>query len=287
MSEQLPYIKRILSTVFALVLTVLTLTTDGIDLLSQSRRTDISSTNIVGVDAYFHSQGITTDGQTLFFSSKTTLIQTTDDAKTVINANYRAIPDELSEKYAIKHIGGLSYYNGYIYAGLEDSKQWHYPIVGVYDAKTLEMVDYYILDAAKVTRGLPWVCVNPENGLLYCCDHSKQPTKLLVYDTADGMRFIKEIPLRETVEEIQGAEFFGGFILAATNDETQAIYKISPTDGSVEKLLDRNLTKFSEGEGLTVIIKDGKPVILAMDMGPLFVNAFVREYEINVADGLE
>lgn len=279
MSEQFTYIKKILSTVFALVLTVLTLTTDGIDRISQSRRTDIMSTNIVGVDAYFHSQGMTTDGQTLFFSSKTTLIRTEDDAKTVIKANYRAIPDELSEKYAIEHIGGISYYNGYIYAGLEDSKQWNYPIVGVYDAGTLNLVDYYILDAQQVTRGLPWVCVNPENGLLYCCDHSKQPTKLLVYDTGDSMRFVKEIPLSETVESIQGAEFFDGFILAATNDETQAIYKISPDDGIAEKVIDRNLTKFSEGEGMTVMIKDGKPVILAMDMGPLFVNAFVREYE--------
>ncbi|MGN1443783.1 MAG: hypothetical protein ACI4XE_08035, partial [Acutalibacteraceae bacterium] len=223
----------------------------------------------------------TTDGQTLFFSSKTTLIQTTDDAKTVIRANYHAIPDELSEKYEIQHIGGLSYYNGYIYAGLEDSKQWNYPIVGVYDAGTLELVDYYILDAGQVTRGLPWVCVDPETGLLYCCDHSKQTTKLLVFDTADSMRFVKEIPLSETVESIQGAEFFGGVLLAATNDETQAIYKINPADGSVVKLLDRNLTKFSEGEGMTVMVKDGKPVLLAMDMGPLFVNAFVREYDMS------
>lgn len=39
----------------------------------------------------------------------------------------------------------------------------------------------------------------------------------------------------------QGAEFFGGFILAAANDETQAVYQISPADGSVEKIFDRNL----------------------------------------------
>ncbi|MGN0443267.1 MAG: hypothetical protein ACI4F5_01465 [Acutalibacteraceae bacterium] len=285
MNDQFTYIKKILSSVFALVLAVLTVTTDGIDLITKSQRCEVSSTNIVGIDAYFHSQGITTDGQTLFFSSKTTLIQTEGDAKTIINANYSAIPDELSEKYSIKHIGGLSYYNGYIYAGLEDSKQWNYPIVGVYDAKTLNLVDYYILDAEQVTRGLPWVCVSSENGLLYCCDHSKQPTKLLVYDTADGMRFVREIPLNETVEEIQGAEFFDGFILAATNDETQAIYKISPDSGSVEKLIDRNLTKFSEGEGMTVMMKDGKPVILAMDMGPLFVNTFVREYDISAVTG--
>ena len=272
------FVNKLVSVAFAVLLIPFSVLTHGIDLISAGERTDTAKTNIVGVGAYFRSQGITTDGDTLFFSSKTTLIQTEADAKTVINANYSAIPDELAEKYGIKHIGGLSYYNGFIYAGLEDSKVWDYPIVGVYDASTLELVDYYILDCETVTRGLPWVCVNPENGLLYCTDHSKQPTKLLVYDTADGMKPAGEIPLSQTVAAIQGAEFYGGIIYAASNDETQAIYTINPSDGSVEKLTDRCLTQFSEGEGMTIMIKGGKPVIIALDMGPLFINAFVREY---------
>ncbi len=274
------FVNKLVSVAFAVLLIPFSVLTHGIDLISAGERTDTAKTNIVGVGAYFRSQGITTDGDTLFFSSKTTLIQTEADAKTVINANYSAIPDELAEKYGIKHIGGLSYYNGFIYAGLEDSKVWDYPIVGVYDAGTLELVDYYILDCETVTRGLPWVCVNPENGLLYCTDHSKQPTKLLVYNTADGMKPAGEIPLSQTVAAIQGAEFYGGIIYAASNDETQAIYTINPSDGSVEKLTDRCLTQFSEGEGMTIMIKGGKPVIIAMDMGPLFINAFVREYDV-------
>ena len=125
---------------------------------------------------------------------------------------------------------------------------------------------------------MPWVCVNPENGYLYCTDHSKNPTKLLVYDAENGMSFVEEVPLSESVYAIQGAEFCGGVLYAATNDDTQAIYKIDPSTGEVEKLLDRNLTRFSEGEGMTVMMKNGAPVIVAMDMGPLFINAFVREY---------
>ena len=71
---------------------------------------------------------------------------------------------------------------------------------------------------------------------------------------------------------------YRNLLYAATNDDTQAIYKIDPSTGEVEKLLDRNLTRFSEGEGMTVMMKNGAPVIVAMDMGPLFINAFVREY---------
>ena len=270
-------INKILSVIFAALLIPFTVLTHGIDLISAGERTDTEKTNIVGIGAYFHSQGMTSDGETLYFSSKTTLIRTESDAKTLINANYFAIPDELKE-LGIAHIGGLSFYNGYIYAGLEDSKVWDYPIVGVYDAESLELVEYYILDAEMITRGLPWVCVNPENGYLYCTDHSKNPTKLLVYDTADEMKFIKEVALEESPYAIQGAEFFGGTIYAATNDDTQAIYTINPDSGEVEKLFDRNLTSGSEGEGMTFMVRDGKTVLVAMDMGPLFINAFVREY---------
>ena len=174
----------------------------------------------------------------------------------------------------------MSFYNGKIYAGLEDSKVWDYPIVGVFDAVTLELVEYYIMDADLITRGLPWVCVNPENGYLYCTDHSKQPTKILVYDTANKMEFVQEVALSEMVPSIQGAEFLDGTLYAATNDETQSIYKINPSTGVAEKYLNRNLIKGSEGEGMTFMVKDGKPVLIAMDMGPLFINAFVREYTV-------
>lgn len=270
-------LNKVLSIVFAVVLVPFSVLTHGIDLISEGERTDTEKTNIVGIGAYFHSQGMTSDGETLYFSSKTTLIRTESDAKTLVNANYFAIPDELKD-LGIAHIGGLSFYNGYIYAGLEDSKVWDYPIVGVYDTESLELVDYYILDAEMITRGLPWVCVNPENGYLYCTDHSKNPTKLLVYDTANEMSFVKEIALEESPYAIQGAEFFNDTIYAATNDDTQAVYTIDPDSGEVEKLFDRNLTSGSEGEGMTFMVRDGETVLVAMDMGPLFINAFVREY---------
>ena len=271
---------KLISTVLAVIFIPFSVLTGGIDLATSGGHTDTAKTNIVGLGAIFRSQGMTTDGETFYFSSKTTLIRTKTDAKTVIDADYSAIPDELKE-LGIAHIGGLSYYDGYIYAGLEDSKVWDYPIVGVYDAETLDFVDYYILDCETVTRGLPWVCVDPETGYLYCTDHSKKPTKLLVYDTASEMEFVKEIPLSFSVPSIQGAEFHNGILYAATNDETKAIYKINPVSGEVEKHLDRNLLG-GEGEGMTFITKEnGETILVAMDMGTIFINAFVREYPVN------
>lgn len=271
---------RLISLFLAVICLPISALTYGIDLISVADRTDESRVNVAGVGAYFRSQGMTSDGDTLYFSSKTALIRTKGNARTLIAANYSAIPDELAENYGIKHIGGISYYDGYIYAGLEDSKVWDHPLIGVYDAETLEFVKFYETDSEVITRGMPWVSVDPETGYLYCGDHSKKPTKLLVYDVENDMSFVREIPLSECVPSIQGAEFLNGVLYAATNDETQAIYRIYQ-DGTVEKYLDRNLTSGSEGEGMTFFEKKGKTVLLAMDMGPLVVNAFVREYAVD------
>lgn len=274
------FISKFLSVILTVIMLPLSVLTSGIDLFGAPGYSEETKTNVAGIGAYFRSQGITTDGETFYFSSKTTIIRTESDYITPVNANYSAIPDELKDNYGIAHIGGMSYYNGYIYAGLEDSKVWDYPIVGVYDAETLELVDYYIMDADLITRGLPWVCVDPETGYLYCTDHSKTPTKILVYDTANEMAFVEEFPLEVSIPSIQGAEFYNGTLYAATNDDTQAIYKINVSTGESEKYIDRNLILFSEGEGLTVTVKDGKPYLVAIDLGAIFVNTLVREYAI-------
>ena len=47
---------------------------------------------------------------------------------------------------------------------------------------------------------------------------------------------------------------YKGMLYAATNDDTQAIYKIDPVSGEVSKYFDRNLTKGSEGEGISHLV---------------------------------
>ncbi len=284
------FLVRLASLILSVIMIPLSGVTYCLDLFSANDRQDTSQVNIVGLGAYFRSQGITCDGESLYFSSKTTLVKTETDARTIEAENYSAIPKELAEKYGIKHIGGLSYYNGRIYAGMEDSKVWNYPTVGVFDANSLELAEYYILDMKTtdengeerlaVSRGLPWVAVDPASGLLYCTDHSKQPEKLLVFDTADSMKYVKEIPLDFSIPSIQGAEFLGGVLYAATNDDTQAIYRIDVDTGKTCKIIDRNLTRGSEGEGMTFAVKNGETKLIAIDLGPMFINAFVRQYDM-------
>lgn len=274
--------RRLAALSLAAFMTFLSALTLGIDALSAGKRhPEVSKDNVLLIGAAERSQGITTDGKYYYFSSKWGLTKSELDGKTRVKSNPLAIPKELKDEYGLAHIGGISYSkaDNCIYAGLEDSKVWEYPVVAVYDADTLKFTGrYYILDKALHTRGLPWVAVDNDRGLLITLDHSKKANELIFYDIADNMKYVGSVKLSETVRSIQGAEMYGGMLYTATNDDTQAVYKIDPKSGEVSKYFDRNLTKGSEGEGITVLETADGAVFHAIDMGPLFINAFIRHY---------
>lgn len=274
--------RRLAALSLAAFMTFLSALTLGIDALSAGKRhPEVSKDNVLLIGAAERSQGITTDGKYYYFSSKWGLTKSELDGKTRVKSNPLAIPKKLKDEYGLAHIGGISYSkaDNCIYAGLEDSKVWEYPIVAVYDADTLKFTGrYYILDKALHTRGLPWVAVDNDRGLLITLDHSKKANELIFYDIADNMKYVGSVKLSETVRSIQGAEMYRGMLYAATNDDTQAVYKIDPKSGEVSKYFDRNLTKGSEGEGITVLETADGAVFHAIDMGPLFINAFIRHY---------
>lgn len=274
--------RRLAALSLAAFMTFLSALTLGIDALSAGKRyPEVSKDNVLLIGAAERSQGITTDGKYYYFSSKWGLTKSELDGKTRVKSNPLAIPKKLKDEYGLAHIGGISYSkaDNCIYAGLEDSKVWEYPVVAVYDADTLKFTGrYYILDKALHTRGLPWVAVDNDRGLLITLDHSKKANELIFYDIADNMKYVGSVKLSETVRSIQGAEMYGGMLYAATNDDTQAVYKIDPKSGEVSKYFDRNLTKGSEGEGITVLETADGAVFHAIDMGPLFINAFIRHY---------
>ena len=274
--------RRLAALSLAAFMTFLSVLTLGIDALSAGKRhPEVSKDNVLLIGAAERSQGITTDSKYYYFSSKWGLTKSELDGKTRVKSNPLAIPRELKDEYGLAHIGGISYSkaDNCIYAGLEDSKVWEYPIVAVYDADTLKFTGrYYILNKALHTRGLPWVAVDNDRGLLITLDHSKKANELIFYDIADNMKYVGSVKLSETVRSIQGAEMYGGMLYAATNDDTQAVYKIDPKSGEVSKYFDRNLTKGSEGEGITVLETADGAVFHAIEMGPLFINAFIRHY---------
>ncbi len=267
---------EVLSRVLSIFLTVITAITGAAESFAGERYECVSKEETVLVDAWFRSQDVTTDGENWYYSCKTSLEKTTIDGERVA-MNLDAIPQQLKE-IGIAHIGGISYYDGKIYAGLEDSKVWNYPMVGIYDAETLEIIDWFYISTEHMTRGCPWVAVDGERGLIYFAE-CKVSTCLVAYDLYTH-EFVKTIPMSQEVTVIQGGEVCGDVLYVATNDETQSVWSINVVSGETTKLFDRELTWPGEGEGITVLETEDGAFLHALDVGALFINTYLRHYAL-------
>ncbi|MBR3767427.1 MAG: hypothetical protein IKL10_04195 [Clostridia bacterium] len=240
---------------------------------------------VIGLETLTRSQDVTTDGEYFYFSGKGALEKTNLSCDKIIALNYNAIPDELKEKYNSQHIGGISYYDGIIYAALEDSKEWNYPIIALYDAETLEYTGTcFELPTTLQTRGVPWVAVDGENGVAYTGD-SRNYTEIYKFSLSD-FTYIETITLSSEVEKIQGAEIADGKLYAGTNDMKRAVFTIDLTTGEITKLFDRIAYEYKlidnfggEGEGLTLLPMEDGTYIHTLQLGALFVDSSLRHYK--------
>lgn len=244
-----------------------------------------SENAVVGLETLTRSQDVTTDGEYFYFSGKGALEKVDLQCETIIELNHNAITDELKEKYNSQHIGGISYFDGIIYAALEDSGEWQHPVIALYDADTLEYTGVcYELPTSLQTRGVPWVTVDGENGVAYTGD-SRNYTEIYKFSLTD-FTYIETIGLSEEIVKIQGAEVFEGRLYVGTNDMTRAVFTVDPVNGEVTKLFDRIMYEYKlidnfggEGEGLTVLPMDDGTYIHTLQLGALFVDSSLRHYK--------
>lgn len=242
-----------------------------------------SNTRTVGLETFTRSQGVTTDGESWIFSGDGKLTRVSLDGESVIASNTKALKP--FEEYGSDHIGGISYYEGMIYASVEDGDSFSYPVVAIYDSETLEFTGKYKLISTDILfRGCPWVCCDGERGFFYV-GNSRNCTELYAFDL-ETMEYVKTIPLASEIFKIQGAEMYEGFMIAATNDDTRAVYKIDIETGVYEKLFDRIMyvpkliDNFGgEGEDITVLPMEDGTVFHALDLGALFIDSNLRHYK--------
>lgn len=281
--------KSIIYKVFAVVFAALLTLTNGVNgLLNGDIYPYDSNSKVVGLESLERAQGVTTDGEYWYFSGKTSLVKIGFDNQTVYAYNYKALDGELSENYNSKHIGGISYYNGYIYASLEDSKQWQHPVIALYDAETLEYTGIcHEVSSDILTRGIPWVAVDAENGFIYA-SHSKTVEEIHCFDL-DTFEYVKSFAVSDPMDAIQGGEVYKGKLYVGTNDSTRAVYTIDVKSGKVEKLFDRIMYQpklidnfGGEGEDLTVYPMEDGTLIHALDIGALFIDSNLRHYKWDV-----
>ena len=272
------------SKIISLVMSCLMLLTGGLNMLFNGdiyKPESVDST--IGLSTFAKSQGITNDGESWYFSGKKILLK--QNIKTGKTEAINLKPFKGLEDLGVKHMGGISYYNGLIYVAMEDSKVWNSPTVALFDAETLEFTGKYnVFDTEILFRGCPWVCCDAERKCIYV-GNSRNAVEIYSFDI-ETFEFIKTIPLDREVKAIQGAEMYNGKIIAATNDATRAVYEIDPDTGSYEKLFDRIMYEpklidnfGGEGEGITVLEMEDGTVFHALNLGTLFIDANLRHYK--------
>ena len=242
-----------------------------------------SVTRTVGFETFTRSQGVTTDGESWIFSVDGKLTKVSLDGETVTASNKKAL--EPFKEYGSDHIGGISYYNGKVYASVEDGDSFSYPIVAVYDGESLEFTGKYkVISTDILFRGCPWVCCDGDRGVFYV-GNSRNCTEIYAFDL-ETMEYVKTIPLESEIFKIQGAEMYDGFMIAGTNDSTRAVYKLNVESGRYEKMFDRIMyvpkliDNFGgEGEDITVLPMEDGTLFHALDIGALFIDSNLRHYK--------
>lgn len=217
-----------------------------------------------GPDRFFRSQGVASDGRSLFFSWNLGLSRTEiDDTSVVLTDNTtEAIPDDLIATNH-NHIGDIDVADGILYAPIEDGPAYAAPWVVLYDARTLQPTGRKYLLPAHIQRdGVPWVAVDKPRGVAYSMEWNDNG-KLFVYRLKD-FQLIRTVDLSQPVPRIQGAKLFRGQLYASRdNGAEHSVVAIDPGSGRVTHLFDRNLGHDYEAEGIAFVLRPSGSMMVA------------------------
>lgn len=242
--------------------------------------------------ALLMGQGITTDGEYYYTSGAlaavdiTALAKFTVDDMEIVKSKVNPLPKEVSKR-GDDHIGGISYYNGKIYASVEDSEDYIYPCIVVFDCETLEATgEVYELNKEDYDDGVPWCAVDGETGYLYASKWNDIKT-IYAYDINDGMKLVKEIPLTgiDTIHRIQGGEFYNGTLYLSNdckdNGIIKNIYSVNVETGEVAVAAERNVGGDNvEAEGITFTPTADGAVMHVLDYNKV-IGIFVHHYKVD------
>ena len=238
-------------------------------------------------EALLMSQGITTDGEYFYTAGSIAALELVGMAKWTADGfekviyTHNAIPKEIKEKYGSDHIGGISYYDGKIYAATEDETDT-YNLILIYDAETLEFTgEYYDLGTEYLDDGIPYCAVDGENGYLYTSQFHE--TDCILAYNLDDMTFSHKIMLSEPVTRIQGAEYYEGLLYMSYDvkgSATEMVQTVDVKTGEVKTLFERTVSgRDHEAEGLTVYpMADGSFIHVA-DYDKL-ISVTIRHYSL-------
>ncbi|MBQ7861066.1 MAG: hypothetical protein IJ349_02545 [Clostridia bacterium] len=231
-------------------------------------------------------QGITTDGEYYYTSGTLTAVDFTAIAKYTVDGmefvdkKINPLP-EVCKKRGNNHIGGISYYDGKIYASVEGDDGVPACIV-TFDTETLDALEVYDLSLEQFPDGVPWCAVDGNTGYLYASKWKDTKT-IYVYDVNNDMAFVKALTLDKAIKRIQGGEFLDGTLYLSKDSHDKGkireILSVNVETGAVEVVAERNIgsEKF-EAEGMTFTEDENGAVLHVLDYNKT-IGIFVHHYE--------
>lgn len=251
----------------------------------------ISKDTFVFDQALMMGQGITTDGEYFYTSGAiagvgiTVLAKFTVEDMELVASKINPLPEVCTDRKN-DHIGGISYYDGKIYASVEGPDEG-YPCIVVFDCETLTCTgEVYDLPIEIYDDGVPWCAVDKETGYLYASKWSDAGT-VYCYDVNDSMKLVREIPLTGlgVIDRIQGGEFYNGSLYLSNDvkdkDTLKNILKVDVATGEVSLAAERNVGGDNvEAEGMTFLETADGAVMHVLDYNKL-IGVFVHHYKVD------
>lgn len=231
-----------------------------------------------GLDAELRSQGIASDGHSLFFSYQLGLMRTAAGDPLALQAiSPYAIPLDMVLAGS-NHIGDLDYYDGKLYTAIEDGDGYKRPYIALYDAKTLAYTgERHLLPRELLTEGVPWVAVDPGRGYAYTAEWNN--TRVLDVLSLKDLHVVRVVKLSSVLGRIQGAKMLDGRLYAAEdNGNLKSVYAIDPDNGRVTHVMDRNLPPGTEAEGLAFTSSPQGTLMHTLEVAPDGLSVNYRTY---------
>ncbi len=244
--------------------------------------TEIGSREFIGEEAFIKAQGIASDGGRVFFSWNFGLHSTSLEYDTILADNrYDAIPENLKSLKGLNHIGDIDYFEGKVYAPIEDGPAYLSPYIVTYEADSLQPTgDAFELDHDKLTEGVPWVAIDAPRRVAYTAEWND--TKVLNVHRLSDFAITATVPLSREIPRIQGAKVYKGMLYAARdNGAEKSIEAIDPETGQVTNVLDRNLGNGFEAEGIAFVNNATGTTMLTSDIDKSDHTVTVHSYRVN------
>ena len=206
-------------------------------------------------------QGIAADGKNFYgtgcikFLNYNAIVRINSQTGEILACNDMCLPAELIQK-GYSHLGDCAYYDGRIYAACE-AFLFKDPAVMVFDAESLEFVEYHILPAEGQGNGhFPWLCI--KNDTVYYTQ-AREVDEIRMLNLAD-FSYKGSIKTDRVLTKITGGDIYGETLYLSSNDgeNEKVTYSVDLNSGEVKETFIRDMGNgFTEAEGLCIIEKEG------------------------------